>query len=214
MDHGRSLGCASLEVVLGGFATRINDTLAGVMLQVEQLDGVIGELTGASGKPAARADHAVDQVVGAVARLRDVVRDVEAVIGDQAADAAETFGAILRLVPPNAEGIALVDDVRGPAPTSVPRRRLARASTLLVRELQEALAGGRGTVTASVASDGGEIAIGVRAEAAHGGAAPRVDGERPAWNEVRETLAEHGGRLAIESDERGFAIELRLPSNA
>ena len=193
---------------MDGLATRINDSLAGVMLQVEQLDGVIGELAGG------RADRAVDDVVGAVARLRDVVKDVEAVIGDRAADAAETFGAVLRFVPPTAEGISLVDDLRGPAPTRMPRCRLATASTLVVREVHRALAGGPGTMTASLASNGGEIAIGVRVESADGRIAPRPDDDQHALDAVRATLAEHGGRLAIATDERGFAIELRLPAGA
>jgi hypothetical protein len=209
MDSGRPLGCATLEVVIGGAATQMNDTLAGVMLQVEHLDGMIGQLAGA---PGVQADVAVDQVVGAVARLRDVVRDVEAVIGEQAADAAETFGAVWRLIPPTAEGISLVGDLRGPAPTRVPRCRLATAGTLVVREVHRALAGARGTVTASLTSDGGEVAIGVRAEASHGGAAPRPDGGQPAWDEAHAALAAHGGRLAIATDDRGFAIELRLPA--
>jgi hypothetical protein len=211
MDQVPGPGCGPLEVVMGGLAARINDTLAGVMIHVERLDGVIGELA-SKGTPAVRADRAVDEVVGAVARLRDVVRDVEAVIGEQEADAAETFAAILRLLPP-ADGISLVERVRGPAPTRVPRCRLATASTLVMREVQRALATGRGTVTASLASAGGEIAIGVRAEAAQGDAAPRLDAPG-ALDEVRATIAEHGGRLAIATDDRGLAIELRLPASA
>ena len=204
---------ATLDVVIAGLADRINNTLAAVLLHVEMLDEIVVELAGAAGLPPDRAGTMIDEVVGAVARIRDVVKDLQVLTGDEHADAAETFGAILRLVRPDLGDTELVDRVQGPARTRVPRRRLATAGALAVREVQRAVDGCRGTVTASLASAGGEIAIDVRA-ALEPGRAHRLDARLRAWDDVRAMLAADGGRLRIEPAERGVAIELRLPASA
>jgi len=200
----------SLDLVVAGLADRINNTLAIVLLNVEYLDDLIDELAEAAARPRTQIDGVIGDVMSAVERIREIVRDVEHLSGDGHGDAAETFAAVLRLARPALAQTELVEDVRGPAPTSVPRGRLATISAIAIGEARRALDGCRGTLTASIDRGDHEIAIAVRAAVADG--AHRLDGEHASWEHVRALLADHQGRLAVERSDASFAIEIRLPA--
>jgi len=208
----RGAGIATLDMVAAGIADQINNALAIVLLDVAYLDHAIDELAEAAGRSRAPVDGVVGDVVAAVARMRDVVRDLDALTGDDHADAGETVRTVMRLVRAEPhQRTELVDGGCAAAPTAVARRQLATIAALALGEVQRALAGARATLTVSVEhADDGEIAIGLRATVAEGDHA--LDRERGAWRAIGALLGDCGGRIALEPGDGGFAVEMRVPA--
>jgi signal transduction histidine kinase len=203
---------ATLDVLVRALAQRLNNALATMLLDVEYLDDVVAELVDRAGPTGARVDAVLDDVMGAIKRMRDLARDLEALAGDEHGDAAETFGAAVRMIHPAMLHAELVDQIRGPAQTALPRGELARVALHSLDEVKRAFAGCRGTLVAScdVDGDGGAIVVALRATITDG--AHLFDGEHATWREVEARLEPHGGRVTFDRGETGFAIELRLPA--
>jgi hypothetical protein len=201
---------AILEILVRGLADRLNRALARVLLDVEYLGDLIDELAEAAARPRDRVDAVLDDVIGAVSRLRDVITDVEALAGDEPGDAAVAFAAALRLLQPTMAHAELIDQLRGPAPSALSRRALASLALPTLGEVGRAVTGCRGTLVASCERGDAEVVIALRATIAEG--AHLLDVDAAAWGDIRARLEPHGGALALDRGEAGFAIELRLPA--
>jgi hypothetical protein len=206
----RDAGLSTLDLVVAGIADRVNNTLAIVLLNVEYLDDMIDELAEAAGRPRANADAVVTEVIAAIMRIRDIVRDLHALTGEDAGDAGEIVATLLRLIRADLnQHTEVVERVQRPALTRMPRRQLAAVAALTLGEVQRALVGTRGTLTAQVRVDS-DVAISLVSSITDG--EHRLDGERGSWRAVQALCADGAGHLLIDPGDAGFTVELRLPA--
>jgi hypothetical protein len=207
---GRSASLGTLGLLLAGVADDINTALAVALLNVEYLDAVIDELAVAAQRPRTAADTAIADVIAAITRIRDVVRELDVLTGDGDGDAAETIANVLGVLRTGlGDHVEVIDGVRGPAPTRVSRRLLASVIALALGEIHRTLDGAPSVVNVDLARADGHVTIGLTAALGDGASTPgRSLGS---WGAVERLLADAGGTLALDRTTDGFRVELRVP---
>jgi hypothetical protein len=207
----RDASLGTLDLLVSGLADVINNTLAIALLNVEYLDDVIDDLAEAAHRPRTAADAVIGDVIAAIMRIRDVVRQLNALTGDEDGDAADTVASVLRLLRTEmSQHVELVDHLQGPAPTRVPRRQLATATALAFGEIHRSLIGSHAHLSITIDRRDGQVAIEMQATTDHGG--HQLDGAGGSWGAIAALLTGCGGGLALDHRGDGFRVELTVPS--
>ena len=206
-------GLSILDLVVAGVTDQINNTLAIVMLNVEYLDDMLDELNSVAAEPRVAADWVVSDVISGVLRIRDIVRDLGALIGDEDGDVGEITAILVRLTRTELSRSGAIDeDILRPAVVRAPRRVVAMLVAVALSEAARALSGASARVTVAVTADGSETIVAVAAALSAG--AHGFDRARAPWRAAEVLLDELGGRLEATCEPRGFHVRLALPSAA
>jgi hypothetical protein len=206
-------GLSILDLVIAGVTDQINNTLAIVMLNVEYLDDMLDELNSVAAEPRVAADRVVSDVISGVLRIRDIVRDLGALIGEEDGDVGEITAILVRLTRNELSRSGPIDeDILRPAMVRAPRRVVAMLVAVALGEAARALTGASARVTVEVSAEAGETVVAVAAAVSAG--AHGFDRTRGPWRAAEVLLDELGGRLEATCKPGGFHVRLALPSAA
>jgi len=204
-------GLSILDLVIAGVTDQINNTLAIVMLNVEYLDDLLDELNNVAPQPRLAADRVVTDVISGVLRIRDIVRDLGALIGDDDGDIGEITTILVSLTRNElSRSGPVIEDILRPAVVRAPRRVVAMVVAVVLGETARSLAGATASVTVSVTTGAGETVLGVSAALSAG--SHGINHDAPPWRAAKLLLGEFGGRLEFGRQAGRFEVRVALPT--